>query len=102
MSVLGDDDSAQVNQAFERQPGSVRTGAEVGWGIQVRAGVGDQADATAERTAQHTLANGRGGLTTRITARYVRGYLAMGRGDLRFAEELLEDARGEGESMHDL
>jgi DNA-binding CsgD family transcriptional regulator len=52
--------------------------------------------------AQHTLADGRGGITTRITARYVLGYLAMGRGDWRLAGELLEAARGEGESMREL
>ena len=35
----------------------------------------------ATRTAQQALADGRGGITTRITAQYVLGYLAMGRGD---------------------
>ena len=35
----------------------------------------------AARTAQGALADGRGGITTRITAQYVLGYLAMGRGD---------------------
>ena len=35
----------------------------------------------ARRTAQHALADGRGGITTRITAQYVLGFLAMGRGD---------------------
>ena len=33
----------------------------------------------AARTAQYALADGRGGITTEITARYVLGYLALGR-----------------------
>ena len=36
---------------------------------------------TATQTAQQALADGRGGITTRITAQYVLGFLAMGRGD---------------------
>src|SRR5215218_8740921 len=35
----------------------------------------------ADRTAEHALADGRGGITTRITAEHVLGYLAMGRGE---------------------
>ena len=35
----------------------------------------------ATQTAQQALADGRGGITTRITAQYVLGFLAMGRGD---------------------
>jgi tetratricopeptide (TPR) repeat protein len=35
----------------------------------------------ADQTAEHALADGRGGITTRITAEHVLGYLAMGRGD---------------------
>jgi ATP/maltotriose-dependent transcriptional regulator MalT len=46
----------------------------------------------AERTAEHALADGRGGITTRITAEHVLGYLAMGRGDWPRAEQLLGDA----------
>jgi predicted ATPase len=44
---------------------------------------------TAAQTAQHVLADGRGGITTRITAQYVLGYLAMGRGDWAAATSLL-------------
>ena len=40
----------------------------------------------ATQTAQQALADGRGGITTRITAQYVLGYLAMGRGDWNAAE----------------
>jgi hypothetical protein len=34
------------------------------------------------RIARHALADGRGGITARITARYVPGILAMGRGSV--------------------
>jgi DNA-binding CsgD family transcriptional regulator/tetratricopeptide (TPR) repeat protein len=53
-------------------------------------------------TAQHALADGRGGITTRITAEYVLGYLAMGRGDWKTATELLEEAYAQGEAMAEL
>src|SRR5262249_12238593 len=43
-------------------------------------------------TAQRALADGRGGITTRITAVYVLGYLALGRGEHDAAAGLLADA----------
>ncbi|GIH79790.1 helix-turn-helix transcriptional regulator [Planobispora longispora] len=57
---------------------------------------------TAGRTARHALADGRGGVTTRITARYVLGYLALGRGDWEAAAGLLGEALAEGERMAEL
>jgi DNA-binding CsgD family transcriptional regulator/tetratricopeptide (TPR) repeat protein len=61
---------------------------------------GQWEDAT--QTAQHALADGRGGLTTRITAQYVLGYLAIGRGDWSAADTLLRDALARGEQMAEL
>lgn len=52
--------------------------------------------------ATHALADGRGGLTTRITALHVLGYVALGRGDLDRATILLDDARQAAEAMHEL
>jgi DNA-binding CsgD family transcriptional regulator/tetratricopeptide (TPR) repeat protein len=56
----------------------------------------------ATQTAQHALADGRGGITTRITAQYVLGYLALGRGDWDGAASLLQDALTQGEHMAEL
>ena len=56
----------------------------------------------AEQTAEGALADGRGGITTRITAQYVLGYLAMGRGDWDAASQLLEEALAAGERMAEL
>jgi DNA-binding CsgD family transcriptional regulator len=56
----------------------------------------------AARTAQQALADGRGGITTRITARYVLGFLAMGRGDWEAAGTLLREAHAEGDQMAEL
>jgi len=56
----------------------------------------------AARTAEGALADGRGGITTRITAQYVLGYLAMGRGDWSAAGGLLREALAAGESMAEL
>jgi len=53
----------------------------------------------ATHTAQQALADGRGGITTQITARYVVGYLAMGRGDWALAADLLGEAFGQGDRM---
>jgi DNA-binding CsgD family transcriptional regulator/tetratricopeptide (TPR) repeat protein len=58
--------------------------------------------AAADSTARRTLADGRGGVTTTITALYVLGYLAMGRGDWDSAEPLLAEARERGEAMREL
>ena len=60
-----------------------------------------QWDAAAQ-TAQQALADGRGGITTRITAQYVLGYLAMGRGDWDAADGLLREALATGEQMAEL
>jgi DNA-binding CsgD family transcriptional regulator/tetratricopeptide (TPR) repeat protein len=60
-----------------------------------------QWDAAAQ-TAEGALADGRGGITTRITAQYVLGYLAMGRGDWDAAGELLTEALAAGEQMGEL
>ena len=56
----------------------------------------------AEDTATHALADGRGGLTTRITALHALGYVAMGRGDLERATATLGEARAAAESMREL
>jgi DNA-binding CsgD family transcriptional regulator len=56
----------------------------------------------AARTAEQALADGRGGITTRITALYVLGYLAMGRGDWDAAAGLLGEALAAGEQMGEL
>jgi DNA-binding CsgD family transcriptional regulator len=52
--------------------------------------------------ARHALADGRGGITTRITALHALGYVAMGRGELAVARDHLEEARGLGERMREL
>jgi DNA-binding CsgD family transcriptional regulator len=56
----------------------------------------------ADREARHALTDGRGGVTTRITALHVLGYLALGRGDWSVAEEHLGEAADLGEGMHEL
>ena len=56
----------------------------------------------AAQTAQQALADGRGGLTTQITAQFVLGYLAMGRGDWTLATDLLGEAFGHGDRMAEL
>jgi DNA-binding CsgD family transcriptional regulator/tetratricopeptide (TPR) repeat protein len=56
----------------------------------------------AAQTAAGALADGRGGITTRITAQYVLGYLAMGRGDWDAAGALLAEALAAGERMAEL
>ncbi|HEX3311014.1 MAG TPA: LuxR C-terminal-related transcriptional regulator, partial [Streptosporangiaceae bacterium] len=53
----------------------------------------------AAQTAQQALADGRGGLTTQITAQFVLGYLALGRGDWTLAADLLGEAFGHGDRM---
>jgi DNA-binding CsgD family transcriptional regulator/tetratricopeptide (TPR) repeat protein len=56
----------------------------------------------ATQAAQHALADGRGGITTRITAQYVLGFLAMGRGDWNAAATLLREALAQAERMAEL
>jgi DNA-binding CsgD family transcriptional regulator/tetratricopeptide (TPR) repeat protein len=58
--------------------------------------------ALADETAARALADGRGGITTQITAEHVLGYLAMGRGAWDRAEALLGDALRLGEGMAEL
>ncbi|HUH16473.1 MAG TPA: AAA family ATPase [Methylomirabilota bacterium] len=50
----------------------------------------------------HALADGRGGITTRITALHVLGYLAVGRGEWEKAEATLGEARRVGEEMREI
>ncbi len=66
----------------------------------VRWATGHWDDATT--IAAHALADGRGGVTTRITALHVLGYLALGRGDVDGARAALDEARVLGERMHEL
>ena len=56
----------------------------------------------ATQTAQQALADGRGGITTRITAQYVLGFLAMGRADWEAADTLLREALAQGEQIGEL
>jgi DNA-binding CsgD family transcriptional regulator/tetratricopeptide (TPR) repeat protein len=56
----------------------------------------------ATQTAQQALADGRGGITTRITAQYVLGFLAMGRADWEAADTLLREALVQGEQLAEL
>lgn len=52
--------------------------------------------------ARQALSDGRGGRTTRITALYVLGYIALGRGSLVEARVALEEARILGDEMSEL
>ena len=65
----------------------------------VRWATGDWA--SAQTLAQGALADG-GGLTTRITALHVLGYLALGRGEWDLARLVLNEARKHGEQMAEL
>jgi hypothetical protein len=56
----------------------------------------------AEAVARQVLADGRGGITTRITALHVLGYIGLGRGSSAQARASLEEARDLGEQMHEL
>jgi len=56
----------------------------------------------AEQVAEHALADGRGGITTTITAQLVLGYVALGRGAWDRAEDALQDALAAGERMGEL
>lgn len=57
-------------------------------------------DAAVE-VAEHALADGRG-ITTRITALLVLGYVATGRGDVERAREFLSEALAAGDQMREL
>ena len=56
----------------------------------------------AEQLAEQALADGRGGITTRITAQHVLGYVHLGRGAWDRAESALRDALATGERMREL
>ena len=56
----------------------------------------------AEAVAEHAKHDGRGGITTRITADHVLGFVALGRGELERAEASLEEARIAGARMGEL
>lgn len=56
----------------------------------------------ADRAVRQVLADGEGGITTRITALHVAGFLALGRGDLTSASDALEEARQAGREMGEL
>ena len=58
--------------------------------------------AAARDLGGHALADGRGGITTRVTGLHVRGYEALGRGDWPAAEEALGEAREIGTAMAEL
>ncbi len=58
--------------------------------------------AEADAAARHALADGRGGITTRITALHVLGYLSVGRDDREAARAALEEARDLGRAMREL
>ena len=58
--------------------------------------------AEADELARRALADGRGGITTRVTALYVLGYVALGRGELISAAATLEEARELGSRMREL
>jgi DNA-binding NarL/FixJ family response regulator len=62
--------------------------------------VGDWAESGA--LAQRALTDGGGGVTTRISALHVLGFLALGRGDWPAANRQLHEARALGEQMHEL
>ena len=66
----------------------------------VRWAVGRMDDA--RELAELALAGGQGGITTRITAEYVLGYVAMSRGEWASAVALLSSALALGESMAEL
>lgn len=52
--------------------------------------------------AGHALADGRGGITTRITALHVLAYVALGRGDLAEARASLDEALALAREMNEL
>ena len=56
----------------------------------------------ASRAAQQLLTEGEGGITTRIIALHALGFVALGRGRVDAATELLGEARASGEEMREL
>lgn len=57
---------------------------------------------SAAELAGHALADGRGGITTEVTALHVLGYCALAAGDLAHAQEVLGRAEEIGERMQEL
>ncbi|ANF31654.1 hypothetical protein A0130_08195 [Leifsonia xyli] len=57
---------------------------------------------TAVTRAERARADGRGGITTEVTALHVLGYVALAHGDLTTAHELLGEAAAIGERMREL
>ncbi|CAN5174565.1 LuxR family transcriptional regulator [soil metagenome] len=106
--------SASVLVEYDRAEESLRTGIEYAerteqWNHRhyMAAHLGHVLWATgawddAAATTQHALADGRGGITTRITALHVLGYLALGRAKWELAEAILGEARALGEEMGEL
>lgn len=56
----------------------------------------------ADEAVQQALSEGEGGITTRITALHVAGFVALGRGLLDAAAAVLGEARAAGEEMGEL
>jgi DNA-binding CsgD family transcriptional regulator len=56
----------------------------------------------AQEVAERALSDGRGGVTTRITAMYVKGYVALGRGDWAVARANLDESLSLGSAMGDI
>ena len=56
----------------------------------------------ADRSAQHALNEREGGITTRIVALHVAGFVALGRGHVDAAVRLLAEARELGDEMGEL
>lgn len=56
----------------------------------------------ADRVAEQLLTEPEGGITTRITALHVAGFVALGRGNLQTAVRILGEARTLGEEMGEL
>jgi DNA-binding CsgD family transcriptional regulator len=56
----------------------------------------------ARALAEQALADGRGGITTRITCLHVLGFVAVGRGEWPDAQAVLEEARELGQRMAEL
>jgi len=106
--------SASVLVEYERAEAWLREGIEYAERVElwnhrhymtahlahVRWAIGDWTPA--QELAAQSLADGRGGITTRITALHVLGYVAMGRGDHAAATKHLREALELGEQMAEL
>ncbi|MEO5918434.1 MAG: AAA family ATPase [Candidatus Limnocylindrales bacterium] len=58
--------------------------------------------ASAEEIAEHALADGRGGITTKVAALHALGFVALGRGDADVARTRLVEALEIGDRMQEL